>query len=189
MIYYNTTPSENSGLLTSTTPTPDLHFNGQDYLATTPLLEFSKNNSYPSQKREEKKLWQRTSVRLSMLAVITTVWLWIAAHRWWTYRPHIGITLEATGMFMGWASSISYLMSRIPQLWHNFKRQSVDGLSLAMFATIFATNGTYAASLLTLIPVAEPGFLYKLASYIYGLIGSISCVGEPNIRRYYQLQL
>ncbi|KAJ1995971.1 hypothetical protein EDC05_000339 [Coemansia umbellata] len=74
---------------------------------------------------------------------------------------------------MGWGSSINYHLSRLPQLWYNHKRKSVDGLSLAMFAIIFTANGTYALSLLAMIPVAGPDFLYKSASYIYGPIGSL----------------
>ncbi|KAJ1772846.1 hypothetical protein LPJ74_001185 [Coemansia sp. RSA 1843] len=74
---------------------------------------------------------------------------------------------------MGWGSSINYHLSRLPQLWLNHKRKSVDGLSLAMFAIIFAANASYAASLLSMIPVSGPKFFYKSASYIYGPVGSI----------------
>ncbi|KAI9501279.1 PQ loop repeat-domain-containing protein [Coemansia spiralis] len=98
--------------------------------------------------------------------------LWFAVYTH-NHEPDKKLDLETFGLLMGWGSSINYHLSRLPQLWYNHKRKSVDGLSLAMFAIIFTANGTYALSLLAMIPVAGPDFLYKSASYIYGPIGSL----------------
>ncbi|KAJ2395578.1 hypothetical protein GGI23_004249 [Coemansia sp. RSA 2559] len=98
--------------------------------------------------------------------------VWLAVDNYSVLNNNI-FRLETFGLLMGWGSSVSYHLSRLPQLWLNRKRKSVDGLSLAMLAIIFAANGSYAASLLSMIPVAEPEFFYKSASYIYGPVGSI----------------
>ncbi|KAJ2568733.1 hypothetical protein IW140_003616 [Coemansia sp. RSA 1813] len=97
--------------------------------------------------------------------------VWFVVHEYSTLGNSFG--LETFGLLMGWGSSINYHLSRLPQLWLNHKRKSVDGLSLAMFAIIFAANASYAASLLSMIPVSGPKFFYKSASYIYGPVGSI----------------
>ncbi|KAJ2907733.1 hypothetical protein GGI21_003593, partial [Coemansia aciculifera] len=88
-------------------------------------------------------------------------------------RFQVNVSLEAFAMFLAWSSTIAYHASRLPQLWHNHKRQSVEGLSLTMFAIVFIANGTYSVSLLALVPVSGPEFLRKTASYIYGPFGSM----------------
>ncbi|KAI8325916.1 hypothetical protein GQ54DRAFT_295076 [Martensiomyces pterosporus] len=118
----------------------------------------------------QKRIWERTSARMALVVCAVVLILWILANRW---RIHTRADLEIFGFAMAWASTIFYHASRLPQLWLNHKRQSVEGLSLAMFAIIFSANGTYAASLLVLLPVAEPGFLYTSVSFIYGAVGSM----------------
>ncbi|KAJ1735537.1 hypothetical protein LPJ72_001826 [Coemansia sp. Benny D160-2] len=105
-----------------------------------------------------------------MSVILLLTWLFV--------RKYSGVlsnaqSLETFGLLMGWGSGINYHLSRLPQLWHNHKRNSVEGLSLAMFTIIFAANGSYAASLISMLPVAGPGFLHRSASYIYGPVGSI----------------
>ncbi|KAJ2332752.1 hypothetical protein GGI00_002649, partial [Coemansia sp. RSA 2681] len=94
--------------------------------------------------------------------------------------------LESLGLCVAWGSSVVYHFSRLPQLWHNHQRQSVDGLSLTMFTIIFIANGTYAMSLLALVPVSGPEFLHRSASYIYGPVGSM-CLDVFVLLQFYTL--
>ncbi|KAJ2625415.1 PQ loop repeat-containing protein 2 [Coemansia spiralis] len=124
-------------------------------------------------KQNEKKHALSQSARIGALSasvLLGLLWFAVYTHN---HEPDKKLDLETFGLLMGWGSSINYHLSRLPQLWYNHKRKSVDGLSLAMFAIIFTANGTYALSLLAMIPVAGPDFLYKSASYIYGPIGSL----------------
>ncbi|KAJ2459934.1 hypothetical protein GGF42_001160 [Coemansia sp. RSA 2424] len=94
--------------------------------------------------------------------------------------------LAVDGLCVAWGSSVVYHFSRLPQLWHNHQRQSVDGLSLTMFTIIFIANGTYAMSLLALVPVSGPEFLHRSASYIYGPVGSM-CLDVFVLLQFYTL--
>ncbi|KAJ2745871.1 hypothetical protein GGI20_001817 [Coemansia sp. BCRC 34301] len=131
----------------------------------------------------KKRLWQRTSVRaICAVTTFTLVW-WLVLSRC-HLRSNVG--LESFGLCVAWGSSVVYHLSRLPQLWHNHRRQSVDGLSLVMFAIIFIANGTYAMSLLALVPVSGPEFLRKSASYIYGPFGSM-CLDVFVLLQFYTL--
>ncbi|KAJ1787366.1 hypothetical protein LPJ59_005747 [Coemansia sp. RSA 2399] len=111
--------------------------------------------------------------RLGVVLVSVVLFLvWLAVDNYSMLNDSI-FRLETFGLLMGWGSSVSYHLSRVPQLWLNHKRKSVEGLSLAMFAIIFAANASYASSLLSMIPVTGLEFFYKSASYVYGPIGSI----------------
>lgn len=55
---------------------------------------------------------------------------------------------ERLGPFLGWAMAGIYLAGRIPQVVHNAKRGSVEGLSPSMFALAIVGNSTYLASIL-----------------------------------------
>ncbi|KAJ2893115.1 hypothetical protein IWW38_002970 [Coemansia aciculifera] len=118
----------------------------------------------------KKRVWQRTSVRVICAVLTLLLALWLVLSR---CRFQVNVSLEAFAMFLAWSSTIAYHASRLPQLWHNHKRQSVEGLSLTMFAIVFIANGTYSVSLLALVPVSGPEFLRKTASYIYGPFGSM----------------
>ncbi|KAJ2009854.1 hypothetical protein GGI04_000063 [Coemansia thaxteri] len=118
----------------------------------------------------KKQVWQCPSIRAVALALPLVLFLWFVQ----SIRTELlSVNLEPLGLFMAWGSTVNYHLSRLPQLWHNYRRKSVDGLSLGMFAIIFIANGTYAMSLLALVPVSGPEFLHRSASYIYGPIGSM----------------
>lgn len=68
--------------------------------------------------------------------------------------PHIHFfqaetPLEVAGTILSWSSTILYLGSRLPQLIHNWNRQSTAGLSPLLFAAAFCGNMFYSTSLLT----------------------------------------
>ncbi|WWC61031.1 uncharacterized protein I303_103609 [Kwoniella dejecticola CBS 10117] len=52
------------------------------------------------------------------------------------------------GRISAWACTNLYLASRLPQIWKNFQRKSVEGLSILLFAMAFMGNVTYVASIL-----------------------------------------
>ncbi|KAJ2330766.1 hypothetical protein GGH92_009442 [Coemansia sp. RSA 2673] len=120
---------------------------------------------------EKKRLWQRVSVQATCAVSALTMLLWLVLSK---CHFQSSVSIESFGLCVAWGSTITYHLSRLPQLWHNHQRQSVEGLSLAMFAIIFIANGTYAFSLLALVPVSGPEFLHKSASYIYGPFGSMT---------------
>ncbi|KAG9127016.1 hypothetical protein FRC07_000992 [Ceratobasidium sp. 392] len=53
------------------------------------------------------------------------------------------------GRISAWACTTLYLTSRMPQIWKNYTRQSVDGLSISLFMFAFLGNFFYVASILT----------------------------------------
>ena len=56
---------------------------------------------------------------------------------------------ETAGRILSWISTLSYLSSRLPQLYKNFLRRSTAGLSPALFIAAFLGNLFYSTSLLT----------------------------------------
>nr|XP_019042316.1 hypothetical protein I302_08918 [Kwoniella bestiolae CBS 10118]OCF21246.1 hypothetical protein I302_08918 [Kwoniella bestiolae CBS 10118] len=52
------------------------------------------------------------------------------------------------GRISAWACTTLYLASRLPQIWKNFQRKSVEGLSILLFVMAFLGNVTYVSSIL-----------------------------------------
>ncbi|KAJ1950481.1 PQ loop repeat-containing protein 2, partial [Dispira parvispora] len=95
---------------------------------------------------------------------------------WATLAYHHGPALVQTwtvGDVIAWLSCILYVTSRLPQIWKNYQRQSVQGLSLFMF--FFALNGNlfYFCSILLRSYVSPPGLLRKSLPYIIGSVGTV----------------
>ena len=61
----------------------------------------------------------------------------------------IDTPLEVAGTILSWSSTLLYLFSRVPQLYHNWSRQSTAGLSPLLFMAAFSGNFFYSTSLLT----------------------------------------
>ncbi|KAJ2490666.1 hypothetical protein IWW37_002953 [Coemansia sp. RSA 2050] len=119
---------------------------------------------------DTKTFWQRTPFQVICAISILLMLLWPVLSK---RLLQFSVDLELLGVCIAWTSNITFHLSRLPQLWHNFRRQSVEGLSLGMFAIIFIANAAYASSLLALLPVSGPNFLHLSAAYIYGPIGSM----------------
>ena len=66
------------------------------------------------------------------------------AHTFVTESP-----IEIAGKILSWFSTLLYLGSRLPQLYHNFTRKSTAGLSPLLFLAAFCGNFFYSSSLLT----------------------------------------
>eukprot|EP01134_Creolimax_fragrantissima_P004521 CFRG4521T1 len=77
----------------------------------------------------------------------------------------------ALGLVLGWASSILYVVSRLPQLYKNWARKSCEGLSVWMFFFGVIGNATYSASIF--IKSTEYEYLMNSLPYIIGSIGTL----------------
>ncbi|KAK4686335.1 solute carrier family 66 (lysosomal lysine-arginine transporter), member 1, partial [Tremellales sp. Uapishka_1] len=82
------------------------------------------------------------------------------------------------GRFSAWTCTTLYLTSRLPQIWMNFNRKSVEGLSILLFVFAFCGNLTYVASIL-LNPSggADPSeaahYLLEALPYLLGSGGTL----------------
>ncbi|THU88401.1 hypothetical protein K435DRAFT_821379 [Dendrothele bispora CBS 962.96] len=82
------------------------------------------------------------------------------------------------GRFFAWLCTTLYLTSRLPQIWKNYDRKSVEGLSMALFVFAFLGNTFYVASILTapevfLPPPASTNFLKESIPYLLGSSGTL----------------
>ena len=58
-------------------------------------------------------------------------------------------TSQMAGRISSWVSTVMYLVSRVPQLYKNYRRKSTSGLSPLLFSAAFCGNLFYSSSLLT----------------------------------------
>lgn len=65
-------------------------------------------------------------------------------------------TERIVGRFFAWLCTTLYLTSRLPQIWKNYVRKSVKGLSLYLFVFAFLGNFFYVCSLLSSPPAHAP---------------------------------
>ncbi|KAK6939521.1 PQ-loop repeat, partial [Dillenia turbinata] len=63
------------------------------------------------------------------------------------YIQELGST-NVFGEWLGWLMAIIYMGARLPQIWLNFKRGSVEGLNPLMFTFALVANITYVGSIL-----------------------------------------
>ncbi|KAI9570438.1 CTLH/CRA C-terminal to lish motif domain-containing protein [Boletus coccyginus] len=81
------------------------------------------------------------------------------------------------GRTFAWLCTTLYLTSRLPQIWKNYVRKSVEGLSMYLFTFAFLGNFFYVLSLLTshkalLPPPASTEFLRESLPYLLGSGGT-----------------
>ncbi|KAF9973290.1 hypothetical protein BGZ73_003461 [Actinomortierella ambigua] len=81
------------------------------------------------------------------------------------------------GRIFAWVCTVFYLTSRMPQLWKNYKRKSVQGLSILMFFWAAMGNFTYALSIFNspaaVNPETSKQFLKEAVPYILGSSGTL----------------
>lgn len=77
------------------------------------------------------------------------------------------------GRASAWACTTLYLTSRIPQIWKNFRRRSVKGLSMLLFTMAFIGNTFYVLSILTNPLATTPGYLLESVPYLMGSGGTL----------------
>ncbi|KAK7020523.1 lysosomal amino acid transporter 1 [Favolaschia claudopus] len=82
------------------------------------------------------------------------------------------------GRFFAWLCTTLYLTSRLPQIWKNYVRKSVEGLSMWLFIFAFLGNSFYVASILMSDRAFEPApasteFLRESLPYLLGSGGTL----------------
>lgn len=76
------------------------------------------------------------------------------------------------GRFFAWLCTFLYLSSRLPQIVRNFQRQSVEGLSMALFFFAASGNFTYCLSIFT-NPHATRKSMLEAVPYLLGSAGTL----------------
>ncbi|KAG5647240.1 hypothetical protein DXG03_000775 [Asterophora parasitica] len=96
------------------------------------------------------------------------------------------------GRIFAWLCTTLYLTSRLPQIWKNFVRKSVAGLSMYLFVFAFLGNVFYVASILSspnmrLPPVESAAFINESIPYLLGSAGTllfdVTIVGQSLVYR------
>ncbi|KAG9067517.1 hypothetical protein KI688_012300 [Linnemannia hyalina] len=81
------------------------------------------------------------------------------------------------GRIFAWVCTVFYLSSRMPQLWKNFTRKSVQGLSILMFFWAAMGNLSYTLSILNSKDAVDPEtgrkFLLEAVPYVLGSSGTL----------------
>ncbi|KAI0362104.1 hypothetical protein OH77DRAFT_1416318 [Trametes cingulata] len=82
------------------------------------------------------------------------------------------------GRISAWICTTLYLTSRLPQIWKNYVRKSVEGLSIYLFIFAFLGNFFYVASILTSpnLQLPEPeatAFIRESIPYLLGSGGTL----------------
>lgn len=91
---------------------------------------------------------------------------------------HSSDTEKLIGRLAAWTCATLYLTSRLPQIWKNYTRKSVEGLSMYLFAFAFCGNLFYVLSILTSPKVNLPSeqsreFLRESVPYLLGSGGTL----------------
>ncbi|KAG1446155.1 hypothetical protein G6F56_009664 [Rhizopus delemar] len=76
------------------------------------------------------------------------------------------------GRFFAWLCTFLYLSSRLPQIYQNFRRRSVEGLSMALFFFAAMGNLTYVLSVFT-NPHATRASMLESVPFIIGSAGTL----------------
>ncbi|CAE6414118.1 unnamed protein product [Rhizoctonia solani] len=81
------------------------------------------------------------------------------------------------GRISAWICTTLYLTSRMPQIWKNYTRQSVEGLSISLFVFAFMGNFFYVGSILTSArmfgtPAERLQYLKDTLPYLLGSAGT-----------------
>lgn len=76
------------------------------------------------------------------------------------------------GRISAWICTVLYMTSRLPQIWTNYKRHSVEGLSLFLFVAAFTANLLYVVNILASPKAVGPHAADYLRESVPFLLGS-----------------
>lgn len=71
---------------------------------------------------------------------------------------------EVPGSIIGWFATIMYIIGRLPQIYHNYKRKSTEGLSILMFIFSILGNVFYLITIVTFS--INPEYIYSNMPWI-----------------------
>ncbi|KDR81691.1 hypothetical protein GALMADRAFT_58600 [Galerina marginata CBS 339.88] len=85
---------------------------------------------------------------------------------------------QVLGRIFAWLCTTLYLTSRLPQIWKNYARKSVEGLSMYLFVFAFLGNSFYASSILVsprrfLPPPESTQYIRESIPYLLGSVGTL----------------
>ena len=85
---------------------------------------------------------------------------------------------DTIGVTLAWMCTVVYMLLRAPQLYHNWRRKSVEGLSPVLFTAALLGNVFYTVSILTDCQFRQPGprrwqFFVKELPYMLGSSGTV----------------
>lgn len=86
------------------------------------------------------------------------------------------LTPETLGTIFAWLCTIVYCSSRAPQLYHNYLRKSVEGISPLLFTFALLANVTYAMSIILSEPphgMSYSEFVWNETPYLLGSLGTV----------------
>ena len=73
--------------------------------------------------------------------------------------------------FLGYLSAVLYLSARIPQIYHNYRLKSTEGLSLLFFMFSTLGNVSFAASIM--FAMTDKGYFLLNLPWLIGSVGTI----------------
>ncbi|XP_055003678.1 LOW QUALITY PROTEIN: lysosomal amino acid transporter 1 homolog [Boleophthalmus pectinirostris] len=82
-------------------------------------------------------------------------------------------SMKLAGFVCGYIATIFYLLSRFPQLYKNFQRQSTEGTSYLLFILAMMGNGTYGLSVMLVLPALRGSKQAFIINHLAWLIGSM----------------
>lgn len=88
----------------------------------------------------------------------------------------VGSWQRLVGRMSAWTCTVLYLTSRLPQIWENYIRRSVRGLSILLFIAAFMGNLLYTVSVLSNPEAAGParrGYLQESLPFLLGSGGTL----------------
>lgn len=99
-----------------------------------------------------------------------------------------GSAPQSLGAFLAWACTVVYVSSRCPQLYKNYRRRSVEGISPVLFGAALVGNLTYTISILTscafIDAESKSVYLWRQLPYILGSSGTILFDGAYFYQRF-----
>lgn len=82
-------------------------------------------------------------------------------------------SMTFAGFVCGYLATVFYLLSRFPQLYKNFQRQSTEGTSYLLFALAMMGNVTYGLSVMLVLPALSTSKKTFIINHLAWLIGSM----------------
>jgi len=89
------------------------------------------------------------------------------------FQPNIAEWGKIFGDVSAWTSAVLYNFARFPQIYLNYQRKTVEGLSIVMFALVFMANVFYGASVLLLTKEFNMRFYVSTLPFIIGSLGTV----------------
>ncbi|KAM9801078.1 lysosomal amino acid transporter 1 homolog [Neosynchiropus ocellatus] len=87
-------------------------------------------------------------------------------------EPGTSKSVEISGYICGYTSAVFYLLSRFPQIYKNFQRQSTEGTSYMLFALAMMGNTMYGLSVILVLPALRNSKRTFIIKHLAWLISS-----------------